>query len=170
MKKNNTNIQKQNIGNAGEYYIAALLSALDFTVTITLGRAERFDILTVSPKGKTFKLSVKARYSQETSAFTLSEKDELGSSDDLFYVFVRLHEFKKTPEYWVIPSKKVSQAIIDSHKKWLATEGRGGRKHVDNPLRKVPVELGELKSHYYSDQWKKELNKGYNNFEQLLKK
>jgi hypothetical protein len=32
-------MQKQNIGNAGEYYLAARLSAEDFTVTITLGRA-----------------------------------------------------------------------------------------------------------------------------------
>ena len=42
-------IQKQNIGNAGEYYIAALLSALNFTTTLTLGRAERYDILAVAP-------------------------------------------------------------------------------------------------------------------------
>lgn len=31
--------QKQNVGNAGEYYVAARLSAMNFTATITLGRA-----------------------------------------------------------------------------------------------------------------------------------
>ncbi len=35
---------KQNIGNSGEYFIAYKLSCLDFTVTITLGRAEKYDI------------------------------------------------------------------------------------------------------------------------------
>jgi hypothetical protein len=52
-------IQKQNVGNAGEYYIAARLSALNFTVTITLGRAERYDILALHPDGKVYKISVK---------------------------------------------------------------------------------------------------------------
>src|SRR5256885_10304453 len=33
-------IQKQNVGNAGEYYVAALLSAMNYTATLTLGRAE----------------------------------------------------------------------------------------------------------------------------------
>jgi len=39
----------------------ARLSALDFVVTITLGRAECYDILAVSPRGKVFKFSVKTR-------------------------------------------------------------------------------------------------------------
>ena len=38
----NNKVQKQNVGNAGEYYIAARLSALNFTATITLGRAEKY--------------------------------------------------------------------------------------------------------------------------------
>ncbi len=36
-------MQKQNIGNSGEYYIASRLSALDFIATITLGRAEKYE-------------------------------------------------------------------------------------------------------------------------------
>ena len=38
-------VAKQNIGNAGEYYIAYLLSASNCIVTVTLGRAEGFDLL-----------------------------------------------------------------------------------------------------------------------------
>lgn len=49
-------LQKQNVGNAGEYLIASRLSALDYTVTITLGRAEKYDILALSPKGKLIKI------------------------------------------------------------------------------------------------------------------
>jgi hypothetical protein len=41
--------QKQNVGNAGEYYIASRLSAFNFIATITLGRAEKYDILALSP-------------------------------------------------------------------------------------------------------------------------
>ena len=42
-------VQKQNVGNAGEYYIAARLSVLNFVTTITLGRAEKYDKLALSP-------------------------------------------------------------------------------------------------------------------------
>lgn len=49
----------QNIANAGEYYIASILSTNGFTTTITLGRAEKFDIIAISPKGRTIKLQVK---------------------------------------------------------------------------------------------------------------
>ena len=80
---------KQNIGNAGEYYIASRLSAENFIVTITLGRAERYDILTINPKGKTIKISVKSRFDLNIKRFPLSNKDEKGGSDDFYYAFVR---------------------------------------------------------------------------------
>jgi hypothetical protein len=76
-------IGKQNIGNAGEYYIAARLSAENFITTITLGRAEKYDILAVNPLGKTIKISVKTRY-KEVDRFPLSKKDETGGSDDFY--------------------------------------------------------------------------------------
>jgi len=31
-------VSRQNVGNAGEYFISALLSAKKFVVTVTLGR------------------------------------------------------------------------------------------------------------------------------------
>ena len=52
---------KNNVWNAWEYYMAARLSAENFIATITLGRAERYDILAVSPKWRTVKISVKTR-------------------------------------------------------------------------------------------------------------
>ena len=97
-------MQKQNIGNAGEYYVASRLSALDFTATITLGRAEKYDILALSPDGKLSKISVKTTYLNSAHSFTLSQKDDSGQSKDFFYIFVRLNEFETEPDFWVIPS------------------------------------------------------------------
>ncbi len=54
-------VKAQNIGNAGEFYVASLLSAYDCVVTITLGRAEGFDLLVVNPKGHPLKIQVKTR-------------------------------------------------------------------------------------------------------------
>src|SRR3989338_3445613 len=96
--------QKQNVGNAGEYYIAARLSALNFTATITLGRAEKYDILALSPSGRLVKISVKATQVENASGFPLSVKDETCQADDFYYAFVKLNNFTKEPDFWIIPS------------------------------------------------------------------
>jgi len=41
--KNLNKPSQQNIGNAGEYFIASILSSHNFISTITLGRAERYE-------------------------------------------------------------------------------------------------------------------------------
>src|SRR3990167_4696838 len=92
-------VQKQNIGNAGEYYIASRLSAENFVATLTLGRAEKYDILALSPSGKTIKLSIKTTYRETAKDFLLSAKDETGASDDFYYAFVRLNQFNKEPDF-----------------------------------------------------------------------
>lgn len=161
-------MQKQNIGNAGEYYLASRLSAENFVATITLGRAETYDILAVNPRGKTFKLSVKCRMLQNARDFPLSIRDETKSSPDFYYALIRLNSFKKNPDFWIIPSGRLSKLIKDSHKKWLETSGINKRKHNDTSLRKLPVgKLRKGEIGLYPNSWEKEVNDYYMNFSQL---
>lgn len=161
-------IQKQNIGNAGEYYIASRLSAENFVATITLGRAEHFDILALSQTGRSIKLSVKTRLKQEASSFTLGKNTENYFDDDFFYIFIRLYEFKKEPCFWVIPSKVVAKVVSTAHKKWLSTLGKKNQKRNDTNMRKLPIILkGEDKTLYPSN-WEEELKQYYKNIDQLL--
>jgi hypothetical protein len=37
----------------------------------------------------------------------------------------------------VVPSAVVAEALRASHQVWLAAPGRGGRAHVDNPMRQL---------------------------------
>lgn len=161
-------MQKQNIGNAGEYYFAARLSALNFTVTITLGRTERYDILAVSPSGKTYKFSLKTRFISENTAFTLSEKDEEKFEDDLFYSFIRLHGFQKDPEFWLIPSKRVSEIIKNAHATWKLTPGKKGQAHNDSSVRRLPIIVRGSDTKYYPNNWEEEVKSYYNNFDPIL--
>jgi hypothetical protein len=161
-------MQKQNIGNAGEYYVAARLSAMDYTTTVTIGRSERYDIIAVSPEGKPYKFSVKSRFDQEATGFNLSPRDETSFTDDLFYVFVRLYEFKRQPDFWVVPSGVVSRAIATSHQKWLKDPGRDGKPHNDNPIRKIPVESRGWQEKYYGVGWTQEMQRYKNNFDALI--
>ena len=155
-------IQKQNVGNAGEYYIAARLSAMDFTATLTLGRAEKYDILALSQTGRIVKISVKTTQRDNAKDFPLSNKDKKGASDDFFYVFVILNKFLKEPDFWVIPSKIVCSLVTESHKKFLAM----GNK--DNSIRLLPVKLTKGAKLLFPEDWEGEVPKYYKNLKQLL--
>jgi len=162
-----TGIGKQNVGNAGEYYIASRLSAKNFITTITLGRAEKYDILAVNPSGKTIKLSVKTRY-KKCDRFPLSEKDETGWSADFFYVFICLNEFKTEPRFWIIPSERVNNIVFQSHKNFLIKKGRDGEKHKDTRIRNLWLKVNETNRHTYPENWEKELETKYEgNIDQL---
>jgi hypothetical protein len=115
-------IDKNNVWNAGEYYIASRLSAENFIATITLGRAERYDILAVSPTWRTVKISVKSRrdINQSPNIFRLSQKDENKSDENWFYAFVRLKKFESEPDFWIVPANLVAQIVKESHKCWLS--------------------------------------------------
>ncbi len=161
-------IQKQNIGNAGEYYVASILSARNFVATLTLGRAEKYDILALAPSGKLFKLSVKTKLLSNVMDFTLSVKDEVGLAKDFYYVFVRLNEYKTEPDYWIIPSKIVCKLIKEAHKKWTTTLGKNDRPHGKSNIRILPIELRGAQNIYYPKAWTKQVKKYYKNLKQLL--
>lgn len=164
MKKNS----KQNIGNAGEYYIASRLSADNFIATITLGRAERYDILAINPKGKTIKISVKSRFNLSIQRFPLSNKDEEGGSDDFYYAFVRLNEFKKEPDFWIVPSKVVNKILFESSNIYFNKKlRRDGKKHKDVGLRNFWIEMTKTSKELYPENWENILKKYYKNIKQL---
>lgn len=143
MKK--SNLSKQNTCNAGEYYIASILSANGYTATITLGRAEQYDILAVKQNGKTIKLQVKTLRGSGPQ-WRMSPHNGESIENDLFFAFVRLNNMEKEPEYWIVPSEVVAKYIRKTHKKWLDTPGRKGQKHKDGPWRSF-----RIKSDRYTD-------------------
>jgi hypothetical protein len=165
IKAKNPSMQKQNIGNAGEYYMAARLSSENFIATITLGRAERYDIIAINPNGKTIKLSVKTRYLTGAIDFPLSEKDELDGADDFFYAFVRLNEFKTEPEFWIIPSKRVNEILVESEKLYRSIPGKRGQVRKGTSLRILPLITSNFYRSLYPKDWEKELENYYMNLE-----
>lgn len=161
--------QKNNIGNAGEYYLAARLSEHNFITTITLGRAERYDILALSPRGRSVKISVKTRQLEKAKTFILSEKDDKNASNDFFYAFVKLNEFKKEPDVWIIPSRVVCAILKKSHNKFRITRNQRGQPHKYSSVRQLPILVtGKQMQRYYPANWAKEMEKYLSNFKLLL--
>ncbi|MBP6531801.1 MAG: hypothetical protein KA285_00880 [Bacteroidia bacterium] len=172
-KKNSTELSKQNIGNAGEYYIAFQLSLHNFITTITLGRAEKFDILTLSPSNQHVKLSIKTTQRTDSISFPLSKKDELGASDDFFYAFVKFRE-ENDPDWWIIPSKRVNAVLQNASEIYFNTmTQKDGSKHNDKGIRRLDFVPGGKRGkskrlEMYDQDWVKELESYYKNIKQLL--
>lgn len=164
--KNPSKPSQQNIGNAGEYYMASILSSHNFISTITLGRAEKYDIIAVSEKGKVAKIQVKTIW-KKTKRWVLTKKHEEIIAPDYFYAFVSLNEGKEPPEFWIVPSRIVASFVKKSHKDWLKTPGRNGRVHKDSPMRSFGVtkDFSWFPKGFDID----EINRGYNSLEPILK-
>jgi hypothetical protein len=155
MKRKKPN--SQNICNAGEYYIASVLSANGFTTTITLGRAEKYDILAIRPTDdKAIKIQVKTLYGKGPQ-WRMNEKDGVEknrkiSDGDIFYAFVRLNDMEK-PEYWIVPSKIVTSYVKKSHIKWKKTPRRDGKEHGKTKVRSFRIESDK----YSPPDWEKKM-------------
>lgn len=135
-----------NIGNSGEYFVAAELERRGFTVAVPMSNVKDYDLLCINKKGKQFALQVKTT-SFGRNKWMLGEKNENISEKYVYYVFVHLHELDN-PTYYIVPSKYVAQTISKGHSDWLKSPGKEGKVHKDSPIRTI-----EFHDDKYLDRW-----------------
>jgi hypothetical protein len=122
-------------GVAGEYYVAAELSARGYIASITLRNTKGVDILCSSADAsKSVGIQVKTNR-KSTRAWMLNKKAEDYFADNLFYVLVTLNNRKRHPDFFVVPSKTVAKYVKEGHAAWLQSTSRSGQPHVDTPIR-----------------------------------
>ena len=131
----NKNMNSINIGNSGEYFVAAELERRGFTVGVPMSNVKDYDLLCVNKEGKHFALQVKTTL-EGNNKWLLSKKCENIIDDNVFYIFVHLHKLD-TPSYYIVPSKYVAETIYKSHRDWLNNPGKNGNAHKDNNLRTI---------------------------------
>lgn len=124
------------VGVAGEYFVAAELSARSHIASITLRNSRGIDILASnSDASKTVSIQVKTN-SGGKPVWLLSKSAETFVSATHFYVFVRLGAKVERPEYHIVPSCDVAEFAATSHANWLAGMKRDGSKRKDSTMRK----------------------------------
>ena len=135
-------------GVAGEYFVAAELSKRGYIASITLRNTRGVDIVCSSgDASKSVAIQVKTnRHSNRD--WILNQKSEDYFADNLFYVFVNLHNNTKTPDYFVVPSKDVAEYTKTTHSEWLSGTKKNGTERTDTPMRKFS-DLSEI----YRDKW-----------------
>lgn len=94
---------------AAQFFTAAELTRKGCLVSLTLGNAQRTDLLVVSPTGTPFKVQCKG---QSTRNFWLIKRPE--PENNLFYVLTYLPQ-NKSPQYFILTSREV-QREHDDHK------------------------------------------------------
>jgi len=135
-------------GVAGEYFVAAELSRRGHIASISLRNTRGIDILATNQDGSR-SVTIQCKASQKTQKrWVLSDKSEAFVSSTHFYVFVLLGAAGERPRYHVVPSRVVAKHLKADHKKWINTPGKGGRMHVDNPVR-VFTDMDDK----YLDRW-----------------
>lgn len=134
-------------GNAGEYFVAGELERHGFTAAIPMSNVKDFDILAINRTTyEQFAIQVKTT-SFKRKKWTLGAKNEKIAGKNIVYFLVALNNLDQ-PEYHIVPSAVVANEIYDSHRKWLATPGKNGQPHNDNPIREFHDEEDK-----YLDNW-----------------
>ncbi len=154
----------QDIGNTGEYFIASLLSYHGCTTTITLGRAELYDILAVTPSKKTVKIQVKTTLNEDQNKIQFKSKSELPENiqEDFFYVFVRY--VPDNIEYWAISSEELAEYSIYFEEKYHSEPKRDG-----TPKKRTSRRDFRLKQEKFCPvDWAEKLKTYYKNIKRIV--
>ncbi len=136
MPDKNNQLSSVLCGIAGEYFVAAELSCRGFVASITLRNTRGIDVLAANTDASR-SVGIQVKTNQRPQAeWILNQKVESYYSDTLFYILVNLKTPGQRPDFYIVPSKEVAAFTKADHVAWLATPGRAGRKHIDNPVRK----------------------------------
>lgn len=131
----NNKLSKQLCGIAGEYYVAAELSRRNYLAAITLRNSDGIDILVSNFAGDKL-ASIQVKTTQGKHKWILNKKIENETSENKYFVFVTIPEdFEKGPEYYIISSKNLSEAIYNGHRSWLSKPGKNGKIRNDSDVR-----------------------------------
>ncbi len=153
------------VRSIGEHYVVARLTALGFIVGLAPENTKAVDIIAMSDDGKrNLQIQVKTRTEGRAAdnGWMMSMKHEFIATNNLYYVFVILPDRwtdLKQPKTFIIPSKKVSNILKQSHLDWRTTPGRKGQKRNDTTMRRIcpiykdspSIPLNWMEE--YCDQW-----------------
>lgn len=127
-------VQRNILGVAGEYFVAAEMSRRGLIATLTLKNTPQVDCIALKPgSSKAVYLQVKTR--QTKSGWPLSDKIEktvVGKNH--FVVFVDLSSSKDI-DYYIVPHNLLARQIKKDHQKWTRILSKTGQKHKDTSRR-----------------------------------
>lgn len=155
---NNAN-DKSHRGNASQFYVAGELCRRGYAAVVTLGNTPNTDILCSDRAGTRFvHIQVKTLV-PGTQTCSVGKKAELAFGPNFFWVLagIPLVGSNEQFRYFIVPSADMARHVGDTHAIWLATPGKGGKAHRDNPVRAVSIPPFSRPYHWsvdgYENRW-----------------
>lgn len=108
----------KNAGDAGEYYVAYILSRLGISAALTTSGTSAVDIIATVDGSKSICIQVKGSWARSQPRQWMVGKHMPLVSPDLFYVFCNIPEdifIDKAPETFIVPSEIVKQTSTWHH-------------------------------------------------------
>lgn len=135
-------IGKQELGMAGEYYVAAELARRGWIVTLTLKNSPIADILAFR-EDKGLRLVQVKTCRGGALTWLMNEKHE-NANEALIFVLVNLYA-DESPIYYLFNSEEVAQRISTRHKGIIAKSGHAGESRRGSTIRKFILTPAEAK-------------------------
>ena len=131
--------QKITRGNASQFFVAGELCRRGYAAVVTLGNTPNTDVLCSNLAGTRFVHIQVKTFVPGNRTCSVGMKSQKYFGDNFFWVLggIPLPESNKEFEYYIIPSKTMSENVVENHQIWLRTPGRKGQEHNDNSVRAV---------------------------------
>lgn len=124
------------IGSAGEHLVLSRLLRRGMRAGLSPAGTPEVDILVVDEIANVqVGLQVKTRTRGTDGGWHLQKRHEEIRSRRIVYVLVDFQP--EHPSCYVIPSTVVADVVRKSHAAWLATPGKGGRRHSQTDMRRI---------------------------------
>ncbi|MBV4366276.1 hypothetical protein [Erwinia phyllosphaerae] len=125
----------KNAGDAGEYYVAYMLSKLGISAALTTSGSSAVDIIATIDGSKSISIQVKGSWARTQPRQWMVGKHIPTNSPDYFYVFCNMSEdisHKNIPEVFIVPSEIVASQSTWQHTVPLFKIGKGeDSKYLD---------------------------------------
>src|SRR4051812_38835457 len=130
---------KSSRGNASQFFIAGELCRRGYSAVVTLGNTPNVDILCSNQKGTRFAHIQVKTFVPGNRTCSVGMKAMKNVGQTFFWILggIPLPGSERPFEYYIIPSKIMSDNVSKAHELWLSTPGKKGQAHQDNKVRTV---------------------------------
>jgi len=126
-------IETSLIGAAGEHLVLSRLLRKGLLASQSPFNASRYDILVNTTRNKTPVLIQVKTTSKGKSHWQMKPDDANNSEKNFYYCFVDLSSIPE--KVYVVPSKKVSQVLVEADKVWMSRPRKDGKKKAEHKMR-----------------------------------
>lgn len=126
-------------GNASQFFVAGELCRRGYSAVVTLGNTPNVDVLCSNRDGTRFVHIQVKTYLPGSKTCSVGMKSERYFGPSFFWILAGIPapETNRPFEYYIIPSKEVSDNVSKAHDLWLKTPGVKGQAHKDSKVRTI---------------------------------